>query len=95
MEVRKTRDPITGFKDKIVSAKLATAEELKEMDKAVRKEVDAAVAAAHADAMPPLDLLYTDIYDEDTPDQLIRTARFDTWLKPKALSSAKAVAQSQ
>lgn len=28
-EVRKTRDPITGFKDKIVSAGLATEDELK------------------------------------------------------------------
>uniref|UniRef100_A0A914RFV2 Dehydrogenase E1 component domain-containing protein n=1 Tax=Parascaris equorum TaxID=6256 RepID=A0A914RFV2_PAREQ len=38
-EVRKTRDPITGFKDKIVTAGLVTEDELKEVDKEIRKEV--------------------------------------------------------
>lgn len=38
-EVRKTRDPITGFKDKIVTAGLVTEDEIKEIDKQVRKEV--------------------------------------------------------
>lgn len=38
-EVRKSRDPITSFKDKILTADLATEEELKELDKEVRKEV--------------------------------------------------------
>lgn len=34
-EVRKHRDPITGFKDRIVTAGLATEEELKDIDKEV------------------------------------------------------------
>lgn len=37
--MRKTRDPITGFKDKIVTAGLVTEDELKEVDKEIRKEV--------------------------------------------------------
>lgn len=37
--MRKSHDPITGFKDKIVGAGLASEEELKEIDKEVKKEV--------------------------------------------------------
>lgn len=37
--MRKTRDPITGFKDKIITAGLVTEEELKEIDKEAKKEV--------------------------------------------------------
>jgi TPP-dependent pyruvate/acetoin dehydrogenase alpha subunit len=48
-EVRKTRDPITGFKDRIITAGLVTEEELKEIDKDVRKEVDEANNKALAD----------------------------------------------
>lgn len=35
-EVRKTRDPITGFKDKIVTANLVTEEELKAIPDYIR-----------------------------------------------------------
>uniref|UniRef100_A0A0R3S117 pyruvate dehydrogenase (acetyl-transferring) n=1 Tax=Elaeophora elaphi TaxID=1147741 RepID=A0A0R3S117_9BILA len=38
-QMRKTRDPITGFKDKIIAAGLASEDELKDIDKKVRKEV--------------------------------------------------------
>ena len=38
-EVRKSRDPITSFKDRILTADLVSEEELKEIDKDVRKEV--------------------------------------------------------
>lgn len=72
-EVRKTRDPITGFKDKIITAGLVTEDDLKAIDKAVRKEVDEAVKHAHDDKESPLDLLLTDLY-YNSPPQMIRCA---------------------
>lgn len=38
-EVRQSRDPITSFKDKVLSNGLATNEQLKEIDQSIRKEV--------------------------------------------------------
>lgn len=61
-EVRQSRDPITQFKDKLISNELATNDELKEIDAAIKKEVDEAVAAARNDPEIPLTDLYADIY---------------------------------
>lgn len=90
-EVRKTRDPITGFKDKIVTAGLATADELKEVDNRVRKEVDEAVAVAVSDANPPLEMLYTDIY-ANTPELEIRGCTPDVLIRPKFQKSSEVYA---
>jgi len=87
-EVRKTRDPITGFKDKMVSAGLATEEELKKIDKDVRKEVDDAQGFALKDVEPPHEALYTDIY-ANTPDLVIRGTHPDDIIKPKHLTSSE------
>lgn len=38
-EVRQSRDPITSFKDRLLTGGLATSEQLKEIDQEVRKEV--------------------------------------------------------
>uniref|UniRef100_A0A7E4VYU1 Pyruvate dehydrogenase E1 component subunit alpha n=1 Tax=Panagrellus redivivus TaxID=6233 RepID=A0A7E4VYU1_PANRE len=70
-EARKTRDPIHGFKDKIIAANLVTEAELKDIDKSVRKEVDDAVMHAHQDGVLPWEGLYTDLY-HNTPPQFIR-----------------------
>lgn len=75
-EVRKSRDPITSFKDKILTADLATEEELKEVDKEVRKEVDQAAKAAQNDPVAPIEALYTDIYC-NTPKIFIRGVTLD------------------
>ncbi|CAG2113174.1 unnamed protein product, partial [Medioppia subpectinata] len=48
-EVRQTRDPITSFKDKIISTDLVTIEELKDIDNKIKKEVDDAVAIARSE----------------------------------------------
>merc|ERR1719289_407987 len=48
-DVRQTRDPILGFKEKIVAAGLADADELKKMEMEVRKSVDADVKKAKTD----------------------------------------------
>jgi len=89
-EVRKTRDPITGFKEKIISAGLATEEELKNLEKEVRKEVDDAQAFALKDIEPPVDLLYADVY-ATTPDLVIRGTHPDSIITPQYLTSAELV----
>ncbi|CAN7989227.1 unnamed protein product [Ixodes hexagonus] len=58
-EVRQTRDPITSFKDKIITSELVTSEELKAK---VKQEVDAAGEAAKAAKEVPLSEMYGDIY---------------------------------
>ncbi|KAF8361638.1 pdha-1 [Pristionchus pacificus] len=72
-QVRKTRDPITGFKDRILSSNLVTEDELKAIDKTVRSEVDDAVTHATTDGVLPAEALYTDLY-ANTPAQLVRGA---------------------
>ncbi len=61
-EVRQSRDPITSFKDKIMTAGLTTAEELKSIDSEVRVEVDKAVKDAKADGEISMEELTADIY---------------------------------
>ncbi|XP_044011145.1 probable pyruvate dehydrogenase E1 component subunit alpha, mitochondrial isoform X2 [Aphidius gifuensis] len=48
-EVRQTRDPLTSFKERILSTNLVTADELKKIDTDIRKEVDDAVKIAKSD----------------------------------------------
>lgn len=76
-EVRKTRDPIIGFKDRIIAANLASEDELKEMDKDVRREVDEVVKVALGDGVLPVEALYTDIY-ASTAAQKIRGTTADS-----------------
>jgi len=78
-EVRKTRDPITGFKDRIITAGIVTEDELKEIDKDVRKEVDEAMKVATTEDVLPAEALYADIY-ANTPAQQIRGVTVDTSL---------------
>merc|ERR1712061_932929 len=62
-EVRQTRDPITSLREKLVSSKLAEADELKKIELDVRKMVDGVVKQAKGD--PELDVseLYYDVYE--------------------------------
>ncbi|CAG2109570.1 unnamed protein product [Medioppia subpectinata] len=61
-EVRQTRDPITSFKDKIISTDLVTIEELKDIDNKIKKEVDDAVAIARSEPEIGAEELYGDVY---------------------------------
>lgn len=61
-EVRQSRDPITNFKDKLLSNELATNEELKEIDAEIKKEIDEAVKASRSDPELPVEELYADVY---------------------------------
>lgn len=64
-EVRQTRDPILGFKEKVVAAGLADAEELKKMEMDIRKSIDADVKKAKTDPEIGVEELYYDVYEEN------------------------------
>ncbi|XP_067010719.1 pyruvate dehydrogenase E1 component subunit alpha, mitochondrial [Anabrus simplex] len=61
-EVRQTRDPINLFREKLITSGLATSEELKKIDDAIRAEVDEVAKKAKSDPEIGLDELAADIY---------------------------------
>ncbi len=63
--MRQTRDPILGFKEKLVAAGLADADELKKMEQEIRKSVDADVKKAKTDPELAVDELYYDVYENN------------------------------
>jgi len=69
-EVRQHRDPITSFKEKIISANLVTAEELKAIETAAKEEIDKAVKDAKADGEISMEELTADIYAENLEGQI-------------------------
>merc|ERR1719201_2125578 len=70
--VRKTRDPVERAKRYLLELELATAAEVKAVEAEVRKEVDEAVEGAKAAAQPERDLLFQDIYTDQSPEFFIR-----------------------
>lgn len=81
-EVRSKRDPITGFKDRIISAGLVTAEELKAIDDKVKKEVDEAVVHAKNDPEPSPEELYSHVYSQLLPGMQYRGCDPFTYFTP-------------
>jgi pyruvate dehydrogenase E1 component alpha subunit len=69
--VRRERDPIDGVKNRILEKEWATPAELKKIDKAQRKRVDAAVKWAQESPDLPFEEITNDIYTE-TPPPYIR-----------------------
>jgi len=69
-EVRQNRDPITGFREKLVSAGLADAEELKQMELEIRKAVDKDGKTARADGEIDVAELYNDVYEANLQGKL-------------------------
>ncbi|XP_037684943.1 pyruvate dehydrogenase E1 component subunit alpha, testis-specific form, mitochondrial isoform X2 [Choloepus didactylus] len=82
-EVRSKNDPIKLLKDRIVNSKLASVEELKEIDAEVRKEIEDATQFATSDPEPPLEELGHHIYSSNTPFE-VRGA--NQWIKYKSIS---------
>jgi len=66
-EMRKTKDCIDLVKSRIIEAGWASADELKAIEKSIRKEVDADIEAAKKHPLPAEDELYTDIYYNEVP----------------------------
>ncbi|KAI4457030.1 pyruvate dehydrogenase e1 component alpha subunit bacterial and organellar [Holotrichia oblita] len=86
-EVRQTRDPITSFKEKILTANLVTAEELKKIETEVRAQVDEATKKAKADQEIPLDELASDIYATNLEGK-IRGMSSTEWMEHKRIGPA-------
>lgn len=63
---RSTRDPLEFVKTTMIEAGFADAEELKGIEKRIRKEVQQEVAIAKESAKPPMDSLFKHVYAKDT-----------------------------
>ena len=70
--VRKTRDPVERAKRYLTDLELATAAEIKAIEAEVRAEVEAAVEGAKAAPQPARDLLFEDIYSNQSKEFFIR-----------------------
>merc|ERR1712209_391441 len=64
-EMRQTRDPITGFRDRIIGAELAETSEIKAIELEVKQSVDADVKKAKTDGEIGEEELYYDIYENN------------------------------
>ncbi|XP_016340628.1 pyruvate dehydrogenase E1 component subunit alpha, somatic form, mitochondrial-like [Sinocyclocheilus anshuiensis] len=82
-EVRSKSDPISMLKDRMLSNNMASVEELKEIDVAVRKEIEDAAQFATTDPEPPLDDLCNHIFYNDPPMEVRGT---NPWTKLKSVS---------
>eukprot|EP01018_Ginkgo_biloba_P022804 Gb_33443 [translate_table: standard] len=60
--VRQERDPIERVRKLILAHEIATADELKVLEKGARKQVDDAVAQAKESPMPDLSELFSHVY---------------------------------
>eukprot|EP00090_Calanus_glacialis_P041017 TRINITY_DN7192_c0_g1_i1.p1 TRINITY_DN7192_c0_g1~~TRINITY_DN7192_c0_g1_i1.p1 ORF type:complete len:404 (-),score=99.27 TRINITY_DN7192_c0_g1_i1:73-1284(-) len=76
-EVRQTRDPITGFRDRLVGAELAEVSELKAIEIEVKKAVDADVKKAKADGQIGEEELFYDIYENNLGGKIRGIAPWD------------------
>ncbi|CAG0900617.1 unnamed protein product [Darwinula stevensoni] len=75
-EVRQTRDPITSFKERILSHELVELDELKAIEQEVRKVVDEAVKQAKGDKEISLEELYADVYSHPVEQEIRGTTAF-------------------
>ncbi|CAO1420693.1 unnamed protein product [Diamesa tonsa] len=87
-EVRQKRDPITSFKEKILNTGLATDVEFKEIEMAIKKEVEEAVKKAKSDCGIVVEELTTDIYADDTNLKQVRNVLPNSELKHTTLNKA-------
>ena len=76
-EVRQTRDPITGFRDRLVGAELAEVSELKAIEIDVKKAVDADVKKAKTDGEIGAEELFYDIYENNLEGKIRGVAPWD------------------
>lgn len=72
--MRSTQDPIAGLKQKLIEWNVTTEEELKQIDKDARSNVDAEVAEAEKMAPPEATpkILFEDIYVRGSEPQFMR-----------------------
>jgi pyruvate dehydrogenase E1 component alpha subunit len=70
--MRSTQDPIKGLQKYIEEWGVASEEQLKEIDKKAKQEVDAAVEEAKKSTEPDVKDLWTDIYYAGTEPEFMR-----------------------
>lgn len=70
-EIRQQRDPITSFRERLLSTNVATQEEFKAIDQSVRAEIDDATKKAKSDPEPALQATYDNVYT-NTPNYSVR-----------------------
>lgn len=70
--MRKQRDPISYFTNLMITKGLATEEEIKAEEKAIRKDVDANVQKAFESTEPDLSSAYTHIFKEQPKNFTVR-----------------------
>jgi len=64
-DVRRSRDPITGFRDKILGAGLVSQEEIKMIEQQVKKEMDSDTKRARDDTEINEEELFWDMYQQN------------------------------
>lgn len=87
-EVRQTRDPITSFREKIISKNLATAEEIKALEVKIRNAVDDAGKKSKVNKELPVSHLVTDVYANPKHSEIIRNTTPSKPLKHTTLNKA-------
>ena len=72
--MRSTQDPIAGLKQKLLDWGITSEDELKNIDKQARSDVDAEVAIAEKMAVPEANgkVLYEDIYVRGSEPEFLR-----------------------
>ena len=80
-EVRRTKDPIEFVKKTLLEHTLATEAEIKEFDKIIKADVDAAVEISRASPYPDVKDLYDNVYI-DQHQHYIRGVEIQDSIKP-------------
>jgi pyruvate dehydrogenase E1 component alpha subunit len=70
--MRSHNDPITGLRERMLKSNLFTEDELKELEKRSRAEVDESIEKAKASPEPPVEELFADIYAKGTAPAVMR-----------------------
>merc|ERR1712184_231362 len=78
--VRKQRDPIERLRHRLIQNELCDEKEIKEMEKAIRAEVDEAMNQVNDDSFPPEEQAFQNIYWKETP--AVRTVEFPNFYRP-------------
>jgi len=69
-EVRQNRDPITGFRERLVGSGLVEAAECKKIEKEVKKQVDSDTQKARSGEEIGVEELYYDIYENNLEGEI-------------------------
>ncbi|KAI3388174.1 hypothetical protein SNEBB_009897 [Seison nebaliae] len=74
-EVRRTRDPIVSFKEKILSNELATGDELRQIEKKVKEEMLEAEQFVRKESEPAVEELFDNVYKTIPKNFYVRNCR--------------------